>query len=106
MKMLFNTIRSSAVLLGCLVGLGQTVMAEDNVVVVKPQPTDELLANPGMGWETFHGLTSKTDKTLPRWIPSTVMYIRWGWIDLEPHTGQLNTNLIDQTLKEANVNGG
>ena len=105
MKMLLNTIRSSAVLLGCLVGLGQTVMAEDNVVVVKPQPTDELLANPGMGWETFHGLTSKTDKTLPRWIPSTVMYIRWGWIDLEPHTGQLNTNLIDQTLKEANDAG-
>lgn len=33
-------------------------------VVVTPQETDEILANPGMGWQTFHR-TSKQDKTLP-----------------------------------------
>ena len=33
-------------------------------VVVKPEETDEILANPGMGWETFHQ-TSKQDNNLP-----------------------------------------
>ena len=32
--------------------------------VVAPEGTDELLANPGMGWETFHR-TSAMDKNLP-----------------------------------------
>ena len=47
-------------------------------VVVTPEETDEILANPGMGWETFHH-TSKQDKSLPPWIPSTIQYARWGW---------------------------
>ncbi|MEI6195709.1 MAG: hypothetical protein WCS42_15420, partial [Verrucomicrobiota bacterium] len=63
MKSFLNAMRWSCVLLGCLVGLGEMAVAENNNVVVKPQPTDELLANPGMGWQTFHGLTSKTDTT-------------------------------------------
>ena len=37
-------------------------------VVVKPEETDEILANPGMGWETFHQ-TSKQDKSLPSGFP-------------------------------------
>jgi len=105
MKSIFNATRWCCVLLGCLVGLGELAVAENNLVVVKPLPTDELLANPGMGWQTFHGLTSKTDTTLPRWIPSTVMYIRWGWIDLEPQPGKLNTELMDKALKEAHDAG-
>jgi len=28
--------------------------ASDAVVTVTPEETDEILANPGMGWETFH----------------------------------------------------
>jgi hypothetical protein len=47
-------------------------------VVVHPEETDEILANPGIGWETAHH-TSKTDKNLPPWIPSTVRYDRWVW---------------------------
>ena len=30
------------------------VAASDAVVTVTPEETDEILANPGMGWETFH----------------------------------------------------
>ncbi len=78
---------------------------EDPLMVVHPKPTDELLANPGMGWETFHEFTSKTDPSLPSWIPSTVHYVRWGWIELEPQPGQLNTNLIDSALKAAHDAG-
>ena len=59
-------------------------------VVVTPEETDEILANPGMGWETFHQI-SKRDKTLPSWIPSTIQYARWGWGELEPQPGKLNT---------------
>ena len=31
-----------------------TGSAQAQQVVVQPQETDEILANPGMGWETFH----------------------------------------------------
>ena len=55
-------------------------------VVVMPEETDEILANPGMGWETFHHM-SKQDKNLPSWIPSTIQYARWGWGELEPQPG-------------------
>ena len=36
-------------------------------IIVTPEETDEILANPGMGWETFHR-TSKQDNSLPSWI--------------------------------------
>ena len=48
------------------------------LVTVTPEQTDQILANPGMGWETFHR-TAKQDKNLPSWIPSTIHYARWGW---------------------------
>ncbi len=73
-------------------------------VVVTPEETDELLANPGMGWETFHRTCAK-DKNLPAWIPSTVQYIRWGWKDLEVSPGVLNTNLVDRVLRESREAG-
>ena len=63
--------------------------ASDAVVTVTPEETDEILANPGMGWETFHR-TSKRDKNLPSWIPSTVHYARWGWRELEPQPGKID----------------
>jgi hypothetical protein len=54
-------------------------LAEDTEpVCVVPEETDEILANPGMGWETFHK-TATQDKNLPAWIPSTIHYARWGW---------------------------
>ena len=73
-------------------------------VVVTPEETDEILANPGMGWETFH-CTSKQDKSLPPWIPSTIQYARWGWGELEPQPGKLNTAFLDKVLKETHDSG-
>ena len=32
----------------------QTIAEETDWVRVVPKETDEILANPGMGWETFH----------------------------------------------------
>ena len=62
-------------------------------IVVSPETTDELLANPSIGWETFNR-TRQQDKNLPAWIPSTINYSRWDWRQLEPEPGKLNTNRV------------
>ena len=85
-----------------IVGWALTTAANDAQVVVAPQETDELLANPGIGWETFHQ-TSKHDNNLPKWIPSTIQYARWGWGELEPQPGQLNTAFLDKVLKDTHI---
>ena len=59
-------------------------------VRVVPEETDEILANPGMGWETFHRTANK-DKNLPSWIPSTVHYARWGWREWNPRRAKSHT---------------
>ena len=73
-------------------------------VVVRPQERDDILANPGVGWENFRR-SSKQDKNLPSWIPTTIYYARWGWSELEPLPGKLNTGLLDKALKEARDSG-
>ena len=87
-----------------MAGLLAAGVAFAQEVVVTPEATDELLANPGMGWETFHWASAK-DKNLPAWIPSTVQYIRWGWREMEPSPGALNTDLIDRKLSESRASG-
>ena len=77
---------------------------QKRIVTVVPEETDEILANPGMGWETFHR-TSKADKNLPAWIPSTVQYARWGWRELEPQPGKLDYAFLDKVLKESHDSG-
>jgi Domain of unknown function (DUF4832) len=71
---------------------------------VRPQETDELLANPGMGWETFHH-TRDEDRNLPNWIPSTVHYARWGWDTLEPQPGKIDYAFLDEVLRETRQAG-
>ena len=63
-------------------------------VTVVPEETDELLANPGMGWQTFHR-TRDQDRNLPEWLPSTVHYARWGWGTLEPQPGEIDYPFLD-----------
>lgn len=92
------------IVLVCLAGLGGNAFAIDRSIVVKPQVTDELLANPGMGWETFNQ-SSKGNKNLPSWIPSTIYYARWSWRELEPQPGIINTGFLDQQLQEAHRAG-
>jgi hypothetical protein len=80
------------------------VAAQPDNVVVTPEETNEILANPGMGWETF-GVPAKLDKSLPDWIPSTVYYTRWGWASVEPQPGKLDTEMLDYALKQAHDSG-
>ena len=82
----------------------QTLADDADWVQVVPKETDEILANPGMGWETFHR-TAASDKNLPPWIPSTVHYARWGWGELEPTKGHIDYAFLDGVLKESRVSG-
>ena len=78
--------------------LGQAVPRE--TVIVVPEETDELLGNPGMGWQTFHRTRDK-DENLPGWIPSTVQYARWGWGTLEPRPGEIDYAFLDEVLAQS-----
>ena len=66
-----------AVITFALIILSQQTASSQDLVTVVPEETYELLANPGMGWQTFHRTQDK-DKNLPDWIPSTIHYARWG----------------------------
>ena len=106
-----GTILSAATLFACIPTfalLGQaesrSVSAATDVVTVLPEETDELLANPGIGWETFHR-TRDQDKNLPDWIPSTVHYARWGWGVLEPRAGEIDYAFLDKVLAESRAAG-
>ena len=81
-----------------------TGQEERQIVTVVPEATDEILANPGMGWETFHR-TADDDKNLPSWIPSTIHYARWGWNVLEPEQGKIDYDFLDGILKETRESG-
>ena len=80
-----------SVLLGAaLLPPGQVWAAEPPpLVTVTPKETNDILANPGMGWETFHR-TANDDRNLPSWIVSTIHYARWGWKVLEPEKGKID----------------
>jgi hypothetical protein len=73
-------------------------------VKIVPEETDAVLANPGMGWETF-GRPANKDRNLPDWIPSTVRYERWGWGVLEPEPGKIDYAFLDKVLAEARASG-
>lgn len=87
-----------------LLAFSLTGLADVRQVTVMPEELDELLANPGIGWETFHH-TRLNDKNLPSWMPTTVQYIRWGWGEMERTPGHLNTNLIDGALQASREAG-
>jgi len=98
------TVLACAVL--CVPGCGPLERKQAPVpqVTIVPEQTDELLANPGMGWETFHHTRDK-DENLPDWIPSTVHYARWGWDTLESQPGKIDYAFLDAVLDETRQAG-
>ena len=51
-------------------------------VTMRPEETDEILANPGMGWETFHRPAARQEPARLDSVDRS--YVRWGWGELEP----------------------
>lgn len=70
--------------------------AAEDVVRVQPKTTEELFANPGMGWQTFHHFADD-DKNL-QGLPSGSAYFRFYWREVEPEDGAIDFPKFDQLL--------
>jgi hypothetical protein len=73
--------------------------AEGPKVKVTFEESDELFANPGMGWQTFHRFADE-DKALEG-LPSSSAYFRFYWSDVEPAEGQVDFAKFDDLLARA-----
>lgn len=77
--------------------------AEDAKIRVTPIEISDLLANPGMGWQTFHTFAD-IDRNLEG-IPSTSAYFRFYWSEIEPKEGEIDFALFDELLAHAHKAG-
>jgi Domain of unknown function (DUF4832)/Beta-galactosidase len=68
-------------------------------VKARPQETDALFANPGMGWQTFHRFADE-DKNLAD-LPSGSAYFRFYWREIEPQEGRIDFARFDELLAHA-----
>ena len=114
------TLRCSFLL---LLAAGGCWCAEVPATVVRPQPTDDVLVNPGMGIQTFQryngdpinaGQTwsevgpesAKAESgAKPDFPKSSLAYLRWFWTQIEPEQGQYRWEVIDNALAAARSHG-
>jgi hypothetical protein len=73
--------------------------ADERTVKVFPVESDELFANPGMGWQTFHRFADE-DPNLAG-LPSGSAYFRFYWREIEPAEGKIDFELFDRLLAHA-----
>ena len=79
--------------------LALTTCCMTDTVNVTPTETDELLASPGMGWQTFHRFADD-DPNLGD-LPSGSAYFRLYWRDIEPSDGEIDFAQFDELLERA-----
>ncbi|HLY20121.1 MAG TPA: DUF4832 domain-containing protein [Bryobacteraceae bacterium] len=95
--------------------------AMGQTVVVHPKLIDDVLANPGMGIQTFQRFNgdalnpalswSEEGPTAPlapgpsSFPASTISYCRWFWETLEPSQGAVRWDIISNALAEAHRHG-
>jgi hypothetical protein len=77
--------------------------AEEFTIKVVPKEVDDLFANPGMGWQTFHHFADE-DKNLEG-LPSASAYFRFYWSEIEPAEGQIDFAKFDDLLARAKEAG-
>jgi len=77
--------------------------AEEPKIKVTPKETDELLANLGMGWQTFHRFADQ-DRNLEG-LPSVSAYFRFYWKEIEPVEGKIDFARFDKLLARARKAG-
>lgn len=73
-------------------------------IKIRPEEIDDILSNPGVGWQTMSRMANQ-DKNLPSWIPSRVSYFRWAWDRYEPEQGKIDTEFLDDYLKQSREAG-
>lgn len=97
--------------------------AQGETVVVRPEESNEVLVNPGMGIQTFQRFDGQPLNEGLRWSEegpvaprpdaaarpdfpaSSVAYCRWFWATLQPAPGQFRWEIIDSALEEARRRG-
>ncbi len=89
----------AAALAACSSLLMGSAQAAAPMVKVEPRPSDELLANPGMGWQTFHRFAD--DDPNLQGLPSASAYFRFYWREVEPQDGQIDFAQFDDLLGRA-----
>jgi len=87
--------------------VGRSAWAQhDDYKVIEPEATDEILVNPGMGFETFHSFNYDDRSTRLEYYPKcSIAYFRFYWDALEPKEGNYNFGLIDSMLDKGRQNG-
>ena len=99
------------------------LIAQTNVVVVRPKALHDVLVNPGMGITTFQRFNGQEPNPPLKWsevgpvaklpqassrpdFPDTsVSYCRWYWNALEPQPGKFHWEIVDLALEEARAHG-
>jgi len=97
--------------------------AQRDTVIVRPEPVNDVLTNPGMGITTFNRFNGQelnpplswsevgpvTKLPQPRSKPdfpdTTIAYLSWYWNAFEPEQGKLRWDIIDLALDEARAHG-
>lgn len=97
--------------------------AQRDTVIVRPEPINDVLTNPGMGITTFNrfneqelnpplswsevGPVTKLPqaRSKPDFPDTTIAYLRWYWNAFEPEQGTFRWDIIDQALEEARAHG-
>lgn len=68
-------------------------------VTVTPQEIDDLLVNPGIGFETFHHFNG--EKQVKNYPVCSIAYFRLWWKQLEPEEGRYEWQQIETLLEKA-----
>jgi hypothetical protein len=84
----------------------QTWADQEEIYVIAPQVSDEVLLNPGMGFETFNSFNEDERNHLAENYPEcSIAYYRFDWDTLEPQEGRYDFDVIDLLLQKARNNG-
>jgi hypothetical protein len=90
-------------------------------VVIRPKEIHDVLVNPGMGIETFQRFNGDALNAGLRWSEegpagtlapapagmdfpaSTISYCRWFWKTIEPESGKVRWEILDEALRQARL---
>jgi hypothetical protein len=83
---------------GPLSALASQAPASD-LTIVEPRVIDDILLNPGIGFETFHCFNG--DKSVPNHPECSIAYYRFYWDQVEPEEDKFDIALVESLLAKA-----
>lgn len=112
------SIKFSLIIIMFAVCTATWVQAQNANVVIRPEQSDEVLVNPGMGITTFQRFNGQPLNQGLRWseegptasqpqagssdFPDTsISYCRWFWSELQPTKDHIRWEILDTALQEA-----